>query len=103
MCYNRHGSGDLIIRWFLLDSNLAWPVLVTMLDWLDKVIPNGLKFSRQSLDWARMSLNENLNGDGWETRWFKATISSQESPIRMMFERIEANNCVGKGFVTLRC
>jgi len=50
-----------------------------------------------------LGLNENLNVDGWETWWFKATISSQESPIRMMFDRIEANNCVGKGFVTVRC
>jgi len=49
-----------------------------------------------------LGLNENLNVDGWETWWFKATISPQASPIRMLFDRIEANNCVGKGFVTLR-
>jgi hypothetical protein len=47
-------------------------------------------------------LNEDLNGDGWESRWFKATIS-QSSSIRMMKRGIEANKCDVKGFGALRC
>ena len=45
---------------------------------------------------------EDLNGDGWESRCFKATIS-QASSFGMMGRRIEANNRDIEGFVTLRC